>query len=76
MILMAAVYGALVFHYDNEAAINEAIRELCELGKQLGARRYAICHQEDERTPERALTAASRCYLPKYGCFSWHLQQQ
>ena len=37
MMLMAAVYGALAFHYDNEAAINEAIREARELGEQLGA---------------------------------------
>ena len=35
---LAAVYGALVFHCDNEAAIDEAIREARELGEQLGAR--------------------------------------
>ena len=35
---LATVYGALVFYYDNEAAIDEAIREACELGEQLGAR--------------------------------------
>ena len=35
---LAAVYGALAFHYDNEAAIDEAIREAREIGEQLGAR--------------------------------------
>ena len=30
--------GALAFYYDNEAAINEAIRQARELGEQLGAR--------------------------------------
>lgn len=35
---LAAVYGALVFYYDNEAAIDEAIQEARELGEQLGAR--------------------------------------
>ena len=35
---LANVYGAMAFYYDNEAAINEAIREARELGEQLGAR--------------------------------------
>jgi len=35
---LASVYGALAFHYDNEAAINEAIRQARELGEQLGVR--------------------------------------
>ena len=35
---LATVYGALVFYNDNEAAIDEAIREARELGEQLGAR--------------------------------------
>ena len=35
---LATVYGALVFHCDNEAAIDQAIREARELGEQLGAR--------------------------------------
>lgn len=35
---LAAVYGALAFYCDNEAAIDEAIREARELGEQLGAR--------------------------------------
>ncbi len=35
---LAAVYGALAFHCDNEAAIDEAIRKARELGEKLGAR--------------------------------------
>ena len=35
---LADVYGTLVFHYDNEADIDEAIRHARELGEQLGAR--------------------------------------
>ena len=35
---LASVYGALAFHCDNEAAIDESIREARELGEQLGAR--------------------------------------
>ena len=35
---LASVYGALAFHYDNKAAIDEAIREAREIGEQLGAR--------------------------------------
>ena len=35
---LATVYGAMAFHYDNESAIQEAIREARELGEQLGAR--------------------------------------
>ena len=35
---LAAVYGAMAFFYDNEAAIHEAIREARKLGEQLGAR--------------------------------------
>ncbi len=35
---LATVYGALVFYCDNEAAIDEAIRDARELGEQLGAR--------------------------------------
>ena len=35
---LASVYGALAFRCNNEAAINEAIREARELGEQLGAR--------------------------------------
>ena len=41
---LATVYGALVFYCDNEAAIDEAIREARELGEQLGAPLCAICH--------------------------------
>ncbi len=35
---LANVHGAMAFYYDNEVAINAAIREARELGKQLGAR--------------------------------------
>ena len=35
---LANVYGAMAFYYDNEATINEAIRQARELGEQLGAR--------------------------------------
>ena len=35
---LANVHGAMAFYYDNEAAINEAIREARELGVQLDAR--------------------------------------
>jgi len=35
---LASAYGALALHYDNEAAIDEAIRQARELGEQLGAR--------------------------------------
>ena len=35
---LAAVYGALAFHCDNEATIDEAIREAREIGEQLGVR--------------------------------------
>lgn len=35
---LATVYGALAFHCDNEAAIDEAIRQAREIGEQLGAR--------------------------------------
>ena len=35
---LATVYGALVFEYDNEATIDEAIREARGPGEQLGAR--------------------------------------
>ena len=35
---LASVYGALAFHYDNEAAIDEAIQEARMLGEQLSAR--------------------------------------
>jgi len=45
-ISLAAVYGALAFHCDNEAAINEAIREARELGEKLGARSIQSAIQE------------------------------
>ena len=45
-IRLATVYGALAFHYDNEAAIDEAIREARELGEQLGARSIQSAIQE------------------------------
>ena len=35
---LANVHGAMAFYYDNEAAINGAIREAREIGEQLGAR--------------------------------------
>ncbi len=35
---LATVHGAMAFHYDNEAAIHEAIQEARKLGEQLGAR--------------------------------------
>ena len=35
---LANVYGAMAFYYDNEAAINAAIRQARDLGEQLGAR--------------------------------------
>ena len=35
---LAAVHGAITFYYDNEAAINDAIRQARELGEQLGTR--------------------------------------
>ena len=35
---LANVHGAMAFYYDNEAAINAAIRQARELGEQLGAR--------------------------------------
>ncbi len=35
---LAKVYGAMAFYYDNEAAIEEAIRQARKLGEQLGAR--------------------------------------
>jgi len=43
---LATVYGALAFHCDNEAAIDEAIREARELGEQLGARSIQSAIQE------------------------------
>ena len=43
---LASVYGALAFHCDNEAAIDEAIREARELGEQLGARSIQSAVQE------------------------------
>ena len=43
---LAAVYGALAFHYDNEAAIDEAIREAREIGEKLGARSIQSAIQE------------------------------
>ena len=43
---LATVYGALAFHCDNEAAINEAIREAREIGEQLGARSIQSAIQE------------------------------
>lgn len=43
---LATVYGALAFHYDNETAIDEAIREARELGEQLGARSIQSAIQE------------------------------
>lgn len=43
---LAAVYGALAFHWDNEAAIDEAIREARELGEKLGARSIQSAIQE------------------------------
>ena len=43
---LASVYGALAFHCDNEAAIDEAIREARELGEQLGARSIQSAIQE------------------------------
>ena len=45
-ISLANVYGALAFHCDNEAAIDEAIREARELGEQLGARSIQSAIQE------------------------------
>ena len=35
---LANVHGAMAFYYDNQAAINVAIRQARELGEQLGAR--------------------------------------
>ncbi len=35
---LANVYSAMAFYCDNEATIDEAIREARELGEQLGAR--------------------------------------
>ena len=35
---LANVHGAMPFYYDNEAAINAAIRQAREIGEQLGAR--------------------------------------
>lgn len=58
--LMAAVYGALAFHCDNEAAIDEAIREAREIGEQLGARTVQ--------------SATSRHYLPEFRFFTWRLR--
>ena len=43
---LAAVYGALTFHCDNEAAIDEAIRKARELGEKLGARSIQSAIQE------------------------------
>ena len=40
------VYGALAFHCDNEAAIDEAIRKARELGEKLGARSIQSAIQE------------------------------
>jgi uncharacterized protein (DUF433 family) len=37
-ISLANVHGAMAFYYDNEAAINAAIRTARELGEQMGAR--------------------------------------
>jgi len=35
---LASVHGAMAFYYDNEAAINESIHSVRELGEKLGAR--------------------------------------
>ena len=43
---LATVYGALAFHCDNEAAIDEAIREAREIGEKLGARSIQSAIQE------------------------------
>ena len=43
---LASVYGALAFHCDNEAAIDEAIRGAYGLGEQLGARSMQSAIQE------------------------------
>ena len=62
---LATVYGALAFHCDNEAAINESIREARELGKQLGGRSIQSAIQEMKERLENVLITASRSYLPK-----------
>ena len=43
---LANVHGAMDFFYDNEAAINEAIREARKPGDQLGA----VCPRGDQGT--------------------------
>ena len=43
---LATVHGAMAFYYNNEAAINEAIHQACELGKQPGARSAQSALQE------------------------------
>ena len=44
---LANVHGAMAFYYDNEAAINAAIRQARELGEQAGRPLRAICPQGD-----------------------------
>ena len=55
---LATVYGALVFYCDNEAAIDEAIREAREVGEQLGARPAQSAIKEMKERLESALTTA------------------
>ena len=50
---LATVYGALVFYCDNEAAIDEAIREARELGEQLGARSAQSAIKEMKNASKR-----------------------
>ena len=45
-IQLATVYGALVCYCDNEAAIDEAIREVRKVGEQFGARSAQSAIQE------------------------------
>ena len=43
---LATVHAAMAFHYDNEAASNEAIRQARKLGEQLGARSMQAALEE------------------------------
>ena len=46
---LASVHGAIAFYYENEAAINGAIRAARELGEELGARSAQTALDEIKR---------------------------
>lgn len=60
---LASVYGALAFHCDNEAAIDESIREARTLGEQLGARSMQSAVKEMK---ERLKTPWPQARTPHY----------